>query len=351
MRRHLLRLLTAVFLLALPCTALRAQRFLPQPLTYVPADSVVVWGEGLSDLRGVAMLADANPGAAIADTPAADSSRLYALWQSTCAPHLSPAGLWPRNKSKARREHMGRTTAMVHHAARLFLLTGDGALMDAAERALYNDVLTCAVDSLAPTADRHLAAKALFASAGMVYATQGNGLWVNLFTNSTTRIRTAQFACVIDQLTAMPFGPRHKIRLSSLRRSQERIVLHLRLPVWAISAAQHSGQQGLPKGAPLVCINGREALGVTYADGYVVIDRRWRNGDEVMIEWPLSPRPQTVGSRNALCSGPLVLLPADGGSAHPLPKGPWTEETDEAGYPAWRTGNRLWMPMVRCPKE
>lgn len=80
MRRHLLRLLTAVFLLALPCTVLRAQRFLPQPLTYVPADSVVVWGEGLSDLRGVAMLADANPGAAIADTPAADSSRLYALW-------------------------------------------------------------------------------------------------------------------------------------------------------------------------------------------------------------------------------------------------------------------------------
>ena len=70
-----------------------------------------------------------------------------------------------------------------------------------------------------------------------------------------------------------------------------------------------------------------------------------------MIEWPLSPRPQTVGRHSALCSGPLVLLPADGGSAHPLPKGPWTEETDEAGYPAWRTGNRLWMPMVRCPKE
>lgn len=351
MSRHLLRLLTATTLLLLSCIAARGQHFLPQPLTYVTADSVVVWGEGLSDLRGVAMIADSNPGAAIADTPTADSSRLYALWQTTCAPHLSPAGLQPEHSRKERRQHMAATTAMVHNAARLFLLTGDGRLMDAAERALYNDVLTCAVDSLAPAADRHLAAKALYASAGMVYATQGNGLWVNLFMNSTTRIRTAQFACVIDQLTAMPFGPRHKIRLSSLRRGQERIVLHLRLPVWAISAEQDSGQQGLPKGAPLVCINGREALGVTYADGYVVIDRRWRNGDEVMIEWPLSPRQQTVGSHSALCSGPLVLRPADGGSAHPLPAGPWTEETDDEGYSAWRTGNRLWMPMVRCPKE
>lgn len=346
MRRHLLHLLTAVFLLALPCTVLRAQRFLPQPLTYVPADSVVVWGEGLSDLRGMALQTYADAAAAIVPASPADSSRLLQQWQSVYAPLLGPAGLLPPHSRHARRQHITTTAAMLHEAARLFCLTADGNLMDASERALYNDMLTCALDSTAPEADRRLAAQALYASTGCIYATAGNSLWINFFTNSTTRIRTAHLACVVDQLTAMPFGPRHKVRLTSVRRGQERIVLHLRLPAWAVQPNGRSTQQGLPKGAPMVYINGREALGVTYADGYIVIDRRWRNGDEVMVEWPLAPQQCTVGDNTALCSGPLVLRPADGTKATQT-DGPWTEETDDAGYPAWRSADRLWLPMVR----
>ncbi len=328
----------AVLSLTLPAVPLtsRAQTRLDTHLTFVPADSVVIWGEGESDLRGVALAADPSlAGQTPAALPALPFAKALRQWRREWQPQLTPSGI---GNGRAPADPL-RCTAMLDAAAALFAQSGHATFMDATERALFNDMLH-AVAGSAPglTFEKRTAARALADGVGRVYATDDEGLWVNLYLNNTAHIVTPAFDCVVDELTAMPFDGRVRVRLSSLPRNGFQMTVRVRIPDWARPA---TGGGVVPQ--PMV--NGRPVLQLAKRDGYYVIRRAWNNGDEILLELPLTPRVLTPEclppGTAAIARGPLLFAVADSagsGAAVSLPPA-FEEDTDAAGTPLLRASD------------
>jgi len=124
----------------------------------------------------------------------------------------------------------------------------------------------------------------------------GEALYLNLFIPST--LEADGFEIALE--TGYPFAD--QVRLIIRRTPQARRTLALRLPGWC--------------DAPALALNGTAQL-IERRDGYAMLSRRWRAGDEVVLTLPmrLAAHP-TPGDARLLSftSGPLVLA-ADLGPA------------------------------------
>lgn len=288
-----MRFLTVLFSVLCFCS-LSAQRALKQPLAYVEGDSVVVWGQDYADLRGVALKADAT----VSTNPSKLSEHevkykaLLKTWKNQWLPAFTLSGIDPKASGHATDSPALTASQALATAYALFAQTGDGTFMDAAERLLYNDLLRM---TLAPggSYEKHTAAQALACSPGHFYTTDADGIWVNLYANSTTHVKTQHFDAVVDQLTEMPFASRVKVRLSAMPRNGYPLTLHLRLPAWATGgvfpSARYEVDSRTRVKTPTVYVNGHELLTTQIERGYVVISRTWNRGDEVLIDFPLRP--------------------------------------------------------------
>lgn len=192
--------------------ALQAQKLLKEPLTYVPADSVVIWGEDISDLRGTALKLDAS----LTEQPLGepgnkkDFVRKIKKWQTEYLPQINLAG-------GLGEENLPQTVAtanMTGLAADLLRLTADSRLADVMERSLFNQLLREVALPGEMTMEKHVAAQALINATGKILATDEEGIYINLYLNSTAHVRTKQFDVMLDILTAMPHEGRIKVRLS-----------------------------------------------------------------------------------------------------------------------------------------
>lgn len=133
---------------------------------------------------------------------------------------------------------------------------------------------------------------------------EGDGtLLVNLYIPAEATWATRNAKLKLE--TRYPARPESRLTLEQLPRP-ERFAIALRVPGWA--SGKHSVQ-----------VNGQIAA-ATMANGYAVVERRWKQGDMVAITLPLDLRIEpTPGDANtiAILRGPMVLAADLGPTSQP----------------------------------
>lgn len=218
---------------------------------------------------------------------------------------------------------------------RLFLQSGDARYIDVLERILYNGFLS----GVSLSGDRFFYVNPLEAPAGaerqpwfacaccppnvvrfletvpgLVYATRGDAVFVNLFVASAAEISTTGGPLRLRQETGYPFDGRVRLHVDPGEAARE-FEMRLRIPGWSRGEPVPSklyAYVGSADAGRALRVNGEEQLAAADA-GYAVIRRMWRRGD--VIEWALPMAPRRVVAREdvrdcadrvALERGPLV---------------------------------------------
>jgi DUF1680 family protein len=226
------------------------------------------------------------------------------------------------------------SVGMVFWNQRMNSLTGDSKYVDVLERSLYNGAL----DGLSLSGDRFfygnpLASQGqhersewfgtaccpanisrLIASLGnYIYAQSGEGIWVNLYVGSEATFDLGNKKIPVEMKTNYPWEGKVQITLNP--GSATKSALHLRIPGWV---------QGQPVPGDLyrfsdqepdtftVLLNGKE-VAYTMEQGYAVIDRKWKKGDRIELNFPMEVKRVVAkdsllqnNNRVALQRGPLV---------------------------------------------
>jgi hypothetical protein len=237
------------------------------------------------------------------------------------------------------------SVGMVFWNQRMNMLSGHGKYVDVLERSLYN----AALDGLSLSGDRFFYGNPLastgthsrrewfgtaccpsniarlVASVGnYIYNTSPNGIWVNLFIGSNTKVKTADTEVTLNMQTGYPWRGETTLTLGPAKNKA--FDLSIRIPGWLTQPVpgelyRYKEQKDLK---PEIKVNGK-AADYTVKDGYAVISRTWRKGDKVTIDLPMEvrtvvSRPEVAQNRDrvALQYGPLVYCvegPDNGGSA------------------------------------
>ena len=338
-----------IFLLLVAPLCVKAQRLVD--VQFVPADSVVAWGGGEADWRGMAtaLFPDVKEKVFV---PASSPKKLLKHWTKQTRPALGVLGMTaPTVDSRVEAD-----AALVDEAAQLFMATGRADGFEAMERVVHGRLLHLVQPSAGRSYASRLAAQTLTTASGRIYAVDDEGLWVNLFLNNTARMEAAGTRVVVDQLTAMPYDGRVKIRLSGLRHGGYPLTLRVRVPMWAASlddVALWDDWLKSPSLPYVVYVNGREWFDVKIDRGYVVIRREWNSGDEVLFDLPVQPRwVDFAGGRHtkALRRGPLFYaLPADSRALVFSEDVELEEVLSESGLPDVRLRDKSGTPHQASP--
>ena len=148
---------------------------------------------------------------------------------------------------------------------------------------------------------------------GYMYATQGNDLFVNLFVQNEAEIQTDSQVVHVKQETDYPWDG--KIVIAIDPEKAKKFTIAVRIPGWARNQPVPSDLYSYLKASdekPRLQVNG-EPLDFTVENGFVRIDRKWKKGDTIALEFPMPIRrvlshekvEENTG-RVALERGPLV---------------------------------------------
>ena len=130
----------------------------------------------------------------------------------------------------------------------------------------------------------------------LIYYTDGSGLFVDQYIPSTLNCTLNGIRITLSQQTSFPLQDEMHF---SLKLSEEAgFTLNFRMPVWLEKQA-------------LLTINGQAASATVSPEGWLMIKRRWHNGDSVKLTlpqtlWMHSLDPVLEGP-NAFLHGPVVL--------------------------------------------
>jgi len=200
---------------------------------------------------------------------------------------------------------------------RLFELTGEGRFYDVLERALYNGALAgVSLDGteffyenpLESLGHHHRTdwfacaccppnlARLLASLGEYVYATTDGEAYVNLYVGSEAELELDGEAVTLTQRTDYPWGESTTVEVGT--HAPVDATLHLRVPEWCVD--------------PDLSVDG-EPVAADPEDGYLAVERTWRDGDVVELAFDLPVRrvaahpdaPDDAG-RLALQRGPLV---------------------------------------------
>lgn len=217
---------------------------------------------------------------------------------------------------------------------RLFLREGHGAELDAFERTLYNGYLS-GVSAKGDaffyqnplqsdgTVERSVyfdvaccpanLARLMEQLPGLIYATRGDTLFVNLFIGSTAKANVAGKPVVIRQQTRYPWDGMVRIAIEPDQPTE--FALNIRVPGWAQNKAMPSDLYRFADSLPdtaRVTVNG-QSIPLAVNDGFQTIRRRWQPGDVVEMRFPMAARRvianQAVADdrgKAAIQRGPLV---------------------------------------------
>lgn len=238
-----------ILLLCLISLSASSQTLLKHPLQFVPADSVFV-------------------------LPRADHNVIMDIM--AVAPFASPQTI--ATTKAERKEAKANGGALVEPAtafertqrnAKMLLLTADARFAEDLERSYFTTLPQALVDDgILPLSERQAAAQQLLNLTGTLIATDdARNVYVNFFENSVTRVHTKKFRMLLDMISEYPDGPMVKLRIDGLEESNTPFALHIRIP-----------ENGAPD---KYFVNGHEIIRPIVKDGYIVIDRKWRNGEEV----------------------------------------------------------------------
>ncbi len=200
---------------------------------------------------------------------------------------------------------------------RMNQFTGDSKYIDVLERSLYNGALAGIslvgdkffyVNPLESLGDHHRQAwygcaccpsqvcRFLPSIGNYVYGVSNNALWVNLYLGNQAEVTMGKRTLTLTQETNYPWdgAVALKVGMKGTLKTQVR----LRIPGWC-------------KGYTLA-VNG-DPVEVPIEKGYAVIDRKWKNGDVVTVNFDMpvelvsaDPRVKDDVGKRAVQRGPLV---------------------------------------------
>lgn len=226
------------------------------------------------------------------------------------------------------------SVGMVFWNQRMNMLSGDAKFVDVLERSLYNGAL----DGLSLSGDRFFYGNPL-ASTGThnrrewfgtaccpsniarlvaslgnyIYNTSKEGIWVNLFIGSNTKVKQDGKDVVLSMKSGYPWNGTSQISLDEVK-TRKAFDLRVRIPGWLKSPAPGELYRYADDRThkAVIRVNGKE---MSYKDekGYAVLNRKWKKGDKVTVEFPMEvraivsrPEVKQNQDRVALQLGPLV---------------------------------------------
>jgi uncharacterized protein len=194
---------------------------------------------------------------------------------------------------------------------RLFLLHGDGKYMDVLEKTLYNSMLS----GVSLSADRFFypnplesrgqhAREAWFGCAccpsnvarfvpaipGYIYAKTDKELYVNLYISNDAVIELGKKAVKVSQKAGFPWDGKVEIAIDP--ESSLNFALKLRIPGWARNEALPGELYKFNDSVSEkfeISVNG-ESVNPELFNGFAVIERKWKKGDKVSLDLPMSVR-------------------------------------------------------------
>ncbi|PSL34772.1 glycoside hydrolase family 127 protein [Chitinophaga ginsengisoli] len=211
--------------------------------------------------------------------------------------------------------------ANVYWNSRMFLLHGDAKYIDILERTLYNGLLSGVSLSgdrffypnpLASMGQHQRSAwfgcaccisnmtRFLPSMPGYIYAQNKNDLYVNLFVGNTADIQLPAGKVSITQQTNYPWDGKVNITVKPIHT--EAFALHVRIPEWAegkpVPGDLYFDTDSIARKIDIL-LNGK-SVKYTMVKGYAVIQRTWKAGDNISLEFPMQV--QKVLANNAVKS-------------------------------------------------
>ena len=195
---------------------------------------------------------------------------------------------------------------------RLFLATGDSKYIDVMERGIYNNALSGVsaggdrffyVNRLASAGDgRDLRwerasleccppnlVRFLASMPGLVYAQGPAGaIYVNLYVSSEATFTVDRQLLSLTVRSEMPWGGKSTIGVSA--DASAKAAIKLRIPGWARNQAVPGGlysYAGTLATQATVAVNGTRMSAAPDSAGYVSLDRIWKNGDVIEVDFPV----------------------------------------------------------------
>jgi uncharacterized protein len=187
---------------------------------------------------------------------------------------------------------------------RMFLRTGDAVFLGTFERTLYNGYLS----GVSLTGDKFFYQNPLISDGkperaeyfdvaccpanlarfmaqlpGLLYATRGDELFVNLFVASEAKAKIGSTPVQISQETKYPWDGTVKIRVDP--STPVTGTVSIRVPEWAAQQRGASGLYALNRPSSFgYGVNGAKVARFRGENGYLRITRRWQKGDVVTVE-------------------------------------------------------------------
>jgi hypothetical protein len=225
---------------------------------------------------------------------------------------------------------------MLNH--RLFLATGDAKYIDVLERGMHNNALS----GVSTTGDRFFYVNRLASAGdgrdtrwdrasleccppnlvrflstmpGYIYAQdKRDAVYVNLYVSSEASFKIGEKELSLTVDSEMPWGGKSKLTVSS--RDSVRGAIKLRVPGWARNQAVPGGLYSfvdkLSKQTAVI-VNGKPSSAIPDRFGYITIDRVWKTGDTIEVEFPIEirrvvadARVRDARGRVAIERGPIV---------------------------------------------
>jgi uncharacterized protein len=218
---------------------------------------------------------------------------------------------------------------------RLFSLHGDGKYFDILERTLYNGALS----GVNLKGDRFFypnplessgqhdrspwfgcaccpsnVARFLPAIPGYIYSVTDKDLYINLFASNTADISFGKNVVKFSQETNYPWNG--DVRMTVNPEKGGHFALHIRIPGWARNEAIPGDLYKFSQTANekyVIKVNGKE-VNADLKNGYAVIKRTWKSGDNVELSLPMpvrtivaDPRVKDDNDKYAVQKGPLLF--------------------------------------------
>jgi DUF1680 family protein len=198
---------------------------------------------------------------------------------------------------------------------RLFLATGDSQYIDVMERSMYNNAVAGVssagdrffyVNRLASAGDGRDArwerasleccppnlVRFLASMPGFIYGQdQQDRIYVNLYVTSETTFKTGRGEIRLSVQSEMPWSGQSTITVSAGTATAGSILL--RIPGWSRNLPAPGGLYAYAESIDrpvTVAVNGTSVSAVPDTSGYVVLEREWKDGDTIRIEFPIEVR-------------------------------------------------------------
>ena len=194
---------------------------------------------------------------------------------------------------------------------RLFLLHGETKYIDVLEKTLYNSMLS----GVSLSADRFFypnplesngqhersawfgcaccpsnVARFVPAIPGYIYAVTDEDLYVNLFISNDAEITLGNNKVKISQEANFPWDG--KVVFSVFPETEKRFSLKIRIPGWVLNQAipgdLYRFNDNLEE-TYTILLNGKK-IKTEFENGYAEIERKWKKGDRIDIDFPMPVR-------------------------------------------------------------